>query len=73
MEVFQLAGLLPGGGGIRQLSDLRAEYYARSISDEEADLLDNFRLLPAYGRRAVKALAKTLVADADVQVDDATV
>ncbi|MCG3208666.1 MAG: hypothetical protein FOGNACKC_02278 [Anaerolineae bacterium] len=42
LEVFQLAGLLPAGGDIDRS---RAEYYANSLTGEEADLLEMYRQL----------------------------
>lgn len=43
MELFQMAGLLPGGGNVEAA---RAEYYVRSITDEEIELIESWRALP---------------------------
>ena len=43
LEMFQLAGLLQKG----DVGQARAEYYARSLTDEEARLIELYRSLPA--------------------------
>lgn len=47
MEVFQLAGLLQKG----DLDQSRAEYYARSLTEEEAELVELYRSLPSSNTR----------------------
>ncbi len=50
LEVFQLAGLLPSGGDIERS---RAEYYANSLSVDEAQLLELYRKVKTQKERQI--------------------
>lgn len=58
LEVFQLAGLLPGGS--HRLKESLAQYYASSLTPEEASLLETYRRLDRFGQKAVQTLAEGL-------------
>jgi hypothetical protein len=63
LEVFQLAGLLPSGGDIERS---RAEYYASSLSVDEAQLLELYRKVKTQTeRRIVLSIIWGLVHPAD--------
>lgn len=50
LEVFQLAGLLPAGGNIDQA---RAEYYANSLTQDEAQLVEMYRKVKTQKERQI--------------------
>lgn len=62
MEMFQLAGLLPGKDS--KLAKQRAEYYARSLTDEEAAVIELWRTLPeGMPRHLMMRMLKNWVED----------
>lgn len=61
MEVFILAGLLPGPTGEEHLKNKRAEYYAKSLTASEAELLETYRELSEMGRGYAYQIVSGLV------------
>lgn len=60
MEMFILAELLPGGGE-KKLTEQRAEYYARSLSDDEAKLIELFRQATDADRNRILVIVQGLL------------